>query len=72
MTLTDSTSPTLTLLHSNVKNTMNISICSVDFVFNLVAIKNIIQFADYSLTGMNAIRSNFNSMKLLINLIINF
>jgi hypothetical protein len=46
LTQTDSQSPTLKLLHDNVLTNVVIELRSLDFVINLIAIKNILNFVD--------------------------
>ncbi len=43
---TDTQSPTLSLLHNNVLNKIDIKLSSLDFVLNLIAVRNMIQFLD--------------------------
>lgn len=58
ITQTDPQSPTLGLLHDNVLLNLNIQMCAIDFVFNLVAFKNILNFAE-------KFERNINSAKYL-------
>lgn len=43
---TDEHSPTLSLLHDNILTNVEIKLRSVDFVLNLIAVKNMIKFAE--------------------------
>jgi hypothetical protein len=43
---TDKDSPTLKLLHDSVLMNVSIQLCSIDFVVNLIAIKNMLSFVD--------------------------
>jgi len=44
--VTDSQSPTLSLLHEDVLTKVDIKLRSVDFVLNLIAFRNMISFVD--------------------------
>lgn len=46
MTITDSQSPTLKLLHDNVLINIELDLYAIDLVVNLIAIKNIMDFLD--------------------------
>lgn len=43
---TYSQSPTLALLHKNVLTKVDVKMCSVDFVLNLIALRNIMKFTE--------------------------
>ena len=43
---TDAQSPTLGLLHHNILTNVEMKMCSLNFVLNLVAIKNLLKFVD--------------------------
>ena len=43
---TSAQSPTLKLLHNNVLTNVSIQLCSIDFVVNLIAIKNMLNFVE--------------------------
>jgi vacuolar protein sorting-associated protein 13A/C len=44
---TDPNSPTLSLLHEHILTNVTIELCSIEFVINLIAIKNVIKFIDH-------------------------
>ena len=44
--VTDAQSPTLSLLHEDVLTNVDVKLRSVDFVLNLIAVRNMIDFVD--------------------------
>ncbi|CAF0704730.1 unnamed protein product [Brachionus calyciflorus] len=46
LVITDIQSPTLKLLHDNVLMNIDVKLCAIDLVMNLVAFKNILDFSD--------------------------